>query len=166
LLPDAIFYQRSVAWRDWMVAVSGAAAPFAYLILFYWLSLEDMTTASDSIQLLLPEMPVAVPVFELAVTIFCGVLAVLVLLALGRGLAQKAGAKAKITYIRIIFVWMLLLCIAGTIFYPAYGYQLMPLTAIPLAAIASYWFSLPRAKKMKWFCYLLLIGAIVFLQIA
>ncbi|MDR1680543.1 MAG: hypothetical protein LBS12_02000 [Prevotellaceae bacterium] len=165
LLPAAIFLLRPATWRDWVAVFVGGALPFAFLLLFYWLSLHDIATAAGNLYALLPSLPVARPVFDLPVLIFWGVLVVTLFLSLASKAPSSAGARTKTVYIRIIFCLMLLLLSVGVILYPAYGCAPMSLCAIPVAAITAGYFASARNRHIKRLCGLLWLAAIVYLMI-
>ncbi|MDR2362270.1 MAG: hypothetical protein LBD91_06020 [Prevotellaceae bacterium] len=164
LLPAAAFFLRPAAWRDWVVMLIGAALPFAYFLLFSWLSLHDIAAATENIAALLPDFPVTIPDIDPPVLILWSVLTGIILLALVHGIPKQSGTWTKTIYIRIIFTWMFILLAAGFVLYPAYGYHLMPLCALPVAAIATGYFARPRNKRLQRLCWLLWLAAIVYVQ--
>ncbi|MDR0729402.1 MAG: hypothetical protein LBF19_04680 [Prevotellaceae bacterium] len=164
LLPAAVFFLRPAAWRDWVVMLIGGALPLAYFFLFSWLSLHDIAAATKNIAALLPNFSITMPDIDLSVFILWSVLAGIILLALAHGVPKQSGAWTKTIYIRIIFIWMFILLAAGFVLYPAYGYHLMPLCALPIAAIATGYFARPRNKRLQRLCWLLWLTAIVYVQ--
>ncbi|MDR0667598.1 MAG: DUF6427 family protein [Prevotellaceae bacterium] len=161
LLPAAILLLRPVAWRDWVVLLVGETLPFAYLALFYWLSLNDV---AEPIKALWPAFPIEAPAFDRPVLIFWGVVAGITVLSAGYGIPLKVGSLTKTLYGRRIFIWMLLLLAAGFVLYPAYGYDLMLLCALPVAVITAGYLAHSRHKRFKQLCWLLWLAAMVYLQ--
>jgi hypothetical protein len=164
LLPVGLLLLRPIAWRDWVVWPAGAALPVAYLFLYEWLTLHDSAAAACRLLALLPEVPAAIPSFDRDVLLFFGLLAALLLAALLRRRKRNDGTKTKVIYTRLLFGWMLLFSVAGMIFYPHFGVQVMPVMALPLAVILARYFAAPRSAKRKLAGAILLLAAIVFLQ--
>jgi hypothetical protein len=165
LLPVAIIILRTFAWRDWIVSFFGALTPHVYLLFYYRLATKDMVAAKETFLLLLPQglpetFPGSMPLF-----LFFGGILFLLFLALTHTLSRSSADKIKILRIRTVFTWMLLLVIAGVIFYPAYNYQAMPLLAIPVTMITANYLARPGRRKIKTFCWLLVWTTVVYLHI-
>ncbi|MDR2801985.1 MAG: DUF6427 family protein [Prevotellaceae bacterium] len=166
LAPVAILILRTFAWRDWIVSFFGALTPYAYLLFYYWLSAKDITTAKEAFLILLPQgLPDAFFGNTPLLVFFAGTV-FLLFLSLTHTLTKASANKIKILHIRTTFTWMLLLVIAGIIFYPSYNYQAMPLLAAPITVITANYLAQSGRRKMKVFCWLILWAAIIYLHIA
>jgi hypothetical protein len=166
LLPIGIVILRTFAWRDWIVAFFGALTPYAYLLLYYWITTQDIAAAKETFLLLLPQGLPDAPFDNMPLLVFFAGTAFILLLSLTTHHLTKTSAnKIKILHIRAIFTWMLLLVIAGMLFYPAYNYQAMPLLAAPVTAITANYLAQSGKRKMKTLCWLFIWAAIVYLYV-
>ncbi len=166
LIPAAVLILRSFSWRDAVVTFMAAITPFAYLLFFYWLTTHDATVAYNALLMLLPQIPNNTMSANWPVLVFFVCLALLTLIALTRTLAKQSVTKVRIAHIRTVFILMLVFGIAGLVFYPAYNYQIMPLLAAPAAVVIAAYLAQPGKRKRKVACWLLLAGAIIYLQMA
>lgn len=165
LLPIGIVILRTFAWRDWIVAFFGALTPYAYLLFYYWMTTQDIAAAKEAFLLLLPQGLPDAPFNNTPLLVFFAGTAFVLLLSLTHHLTKASANKIKILHIRAIFTWMLLLVIAGMIFYPSYNYQAMPLLAVPVTAITANYLAQSGKRKMKTLCWLFIWAAITYLYI-
>jgi len=165
LLPIILFVLITVNWRYWIAFIIAAALPFAYLLLYYWVFTKDITPATDALLLLLPTFPPELPVTTIPQIIFFVIVAWLLLLIFSSGFLQRTGTKAQNVFVHTVFTLMLLLFAAGFFFYPIYNYQLMPLLALPVAAILPDYFARRKNRKKKIIGSFILIAAVVYLQV-
>ncbi|MDR2358576.1 MAG: DUF6427 family protein [Prevotellaceae bacterium] len=166
LLPVAIIILRTFAWRDWVISFFGALTPYAYLLFYYWMDARDIAIAREAFLTLLPQGLPDAPFGNIPLFVFFAGTAFLLFLSLTHTLTKSSANKIKILHIRAIFRWMLLLIIAGIIFYPSCSYQAMPLLAMPVTVIAANYLAQPGRKKMKIFCWLLLWATVIYLHVA
>jgi len=168
LIPIGVIILRPFAWRDWVVMPVAALLPFAYVYLYFWMTMpnHDATAALANFDIFLPHMPEQLPFDNTPVVAFVSVLALILLISIVGGFSRQIGTKVKILHVRTIFLWMLLLLLAGSIFYPDCNYQLMPLIALPVAVITANYMAQPHGRKIKTFCWLLLLSTIIYLQVA
>lgn len=165
LLPAAIIILRVFAWRDWVVSFFGALTPYAYLLFYYRLATKDIAAVKEAFSALLPQgLPETFP-GSMPLLLFFGSILFLLFLSLTSTLTKSSANKIKILRIRTIFTWMLLLVIAGIIFYPAYNYQAMPLLAAPATVITANYLEQTGRRKIKIFCWLWLWAAVIYLHI-
>ncbi len=166
LMPMGVLTLRSFAWRDWLVLLIAAALPFAYCYLYFWLTTHDAQLSLTAFNVLLPSLPQSISVGNTSLVTFLVAIVLIVLIAIVGGFSRQQGSKVKTFHIRAVFLWMMLFLVSGFIFYPAYNFQLMPLLAFPIAVIAANYFAQPKGRKMKIFCWLILLLAIIYLQLA
>jgi hypothetical protein len=163
LLPVGIVVLRTFAWRDWVVAFFGALTPYAYLLLYYWMTTLDIATAKEAFLLLLPQGLPDASFDNIPLLVFFAGMAFVLFLSLTHHLTKASANKIKILHIRTIFTWMLLLVIAGMFFYPSYNYQSMPLLAAPVTAIIATYLAQSGKRKMKSLCWLFIWAAVIYL---
>ncbi|MDR3350836.1 MAG: DUF6427 family protein [Prevotellaceae bacterium] len=166
LLPVAIIILRTFAWRDWAVSFFGALTPHAYLLFYHWLAAKDIATAKETYPALLPEGLPESASGNIPLCLFFAGIVFLLFLSLTHTFSKASANKIRILRTRNIFIWMLLLVIAGVIFYPAYNYQAMPLLAVPLTVITANYLAQPGQRKIKIFCWILLWASVIYLHIS
>ncbi|MDR3132987.1 MAG: DUF6427 family protein [Prevotellaceae bacterium] len=164
LLPVAIIILRTFAWRDWVASFFGALTPYAYLLFYYRLAAKDIAGTQEAFLKLLPQGLPEAAFADTPLLVFFAGTALLLCLSLTHTLTKASVNKIKIMHIRTIFTWMLLLVIAGIIFYPSYNYQAMPLLAAPVTVITANYLAQPGKRKTKMLCWLFLLAAIIYLQ--
>jgi hypothetical protein len=166
LLPVAIVILRSFSWRDWVVMGAAVLTPFAYALLYYWLSTHDMAAAHDAFVRLLPNAPQALRWNDTPSMVFFGCTALVTLISLVYGFSGQAATKVRIVHVRLVFLWLLVFAAAALFFYPSYHYRLMPVLALPVTVITANYFAQPGRRKMKTACWLLLLAAVAYVQVA
>jgi hypothetical protein len=164
LLPVATMILRTFAWRDWVIMLFGALTPYAYFLFYCRLTARDSAAIQNTFRALLPESLPEASFHSASILVFFGSTAFILLLSLMHHLANSSANKVKIMHIRAVFTWMLLLATAGLFLYPAYGYQIMPLLAVPVTAISANYMAQPGGRKIKCLCWLLLLAAIVYMN--
>jgi hypothetical protein len=167
VVPATLLLLRPFAWRDWAMFLTGAMAPFVYTFLYLRMAMRH--TAGEifmKLQAVLPEIPHGIIHSPLPVYLFYAALTIVLFIAIVRSSSRQTPSKISALRIRTVLCWMLLFVIAGIIFYPAYHYYIMPLLAVPAALLLADYFARPKSRKTKRFCWIILLAAILYLQIA
>jgi len=166
VLPIVLFITNISGWRAWIIFIVAATLPFAYLLLYYWVSANDITPALDNLCLLLPDFHIALPTTTIPQLVFIVIVFFGIIFAFSHGFLQRMGTKAQHAYVHLIIALLLLFSVLGIFFYPTYSYQLLPLIALPVSVMLAYYFLTPsRGRKKKLIYLYVLIAAVVYLQV-
>jgi hypothetical protein len=159
LLPLALLLLRTpTEWRDWVIALSGAALPYLYAFVAYMyvdndgfaifgMLRECLFASSDWIF----ENGREVEWLYLAFLMFVVMLAVLMLT---RGLLTS---RVKVQKIHTLFVWAFFVMLVVMVLLPSGSMLLMPLMALPAGVLTANYLTLTRYRRVAGLLFYLLM---------
>lgn len=160
----ALSILRPFAWREWVIPLTGLIVPYFFVgVYFFWF---------DELGLFWHES-IAAPIADRSNTIvinesfyfLIGISLMILFLSfrkLSKGLnTNTVRAKKLLT----VLAWFSIFSLISVLMAPSYSINYFALTAIPLSVFATSYFLSTRNRLWTEVIFLLLIGAIVYVQI-
>jgi hypothetical protein len=159
LLPVALLLFRSVlSWRDWVIAIAGAAIPFLYTYVAYFFIVGDgrefffiLYECLFSLSSWILENGRIIEWVYLAFILFLVFQAMLMVL---KGLLTT---KIRVQKIHTLLLWAFFVLLIISLFLPSGSMLLMPLVALPASVLMANYFMMTKFRKFAGLNFLILI---------
>jgi len=145
-------------WRDWVIALSGAALPYLYAFVAYMFTDNDGFTIFHLLHdCLFASSDLIFENGKQVEWLYMGFLMLVVLLAvlmLTRGLLAS---RVKVQKIHTLFVWMFFIMLVVMVALPSGSMFLIPLMALPASVLTANYLTLTRYRSIAGILFYLLI---------
>ena len=149
---------RTFNWREWFSSIVGLLTPFAFYLVFLFLTNRHEEVFTRLISILFSNINV-LPVtnYSLIAIIFLGLITLISLL---KGVSIVRTKKINSRKYFSIFFWFFVYIIILFFIHPSLGYELIVPLAIPLSIIYSLYFTESRSKWISEVVFSLILLAI------
>ncbi len=159
LIPPALLLLRTpTEWRDWAIALGGAALPYLYTFVLYLVTDNDGFTIFHMLSsaLLSPSGGAPGDGGVVAWVYLCYLLLVVLLavLMLARGLMTS---RIKVQKIHALFAWAFFILLLSMLLLPLNAVMLVPLTALPASVLMANYFALSKYRRIAGLLFWALI---------
>ncbi|MDR0414943.1 MAG: hypothetical protein LBH84_05960 [Prevotellaceae bacterium] len=160
LLPISLVLLRTpTEWRDWIIALSGAALPYLYAFTVFLFAENDgwtpfrilhscFSAPSDRI----------LGNGHVVEWIYLSYLTLLVALAMLKLTRSTSASRTKVRKIHALFAWTFFILLAAMVAIPSDYTHLLPLMAVPAGALIANYFSLSNYRRLAEIFFFLLVA--------
>jgi hypothetical protein len=160
ILPIALPLLRSfLTWREWMIALCGAALPYLYAFVIFYLSTGNGFTLFQQLHSCL--FSSSNWIFEngrVVEWIYLFFLLLLVVLAMCMLLRGMLTSRIKVKKIHMLFVWTFFIMLAVMLTLPSGSMFLLPLMAVPASVLTANFLTLTKYRRMAGLLFFTLVA--------
>ncbi|MDR2813129.1 MAG: hypothetical protein LBB79_00510 [Prevotellaceae bacterium] len=148
-----------VVWRDWVVALCGAALPYLYAFVAFFFAKNDGFILFRQLYICLFSFSERIlengRVVEWGYLLYLLLLVVLAMFMLVRGMLTS---RVKVKKIHMLFVWTFFIMLAVMLTLPSGSMFLLPLMAIPASVLIANFLTLTKYRRLAGFFFFMLVA--------
>jgi hypothetical protein len=159
ILPIALPLLRTpTQWRDWVIALCGAALPYLYTFVAFFLGKGDGFILFQQLYNCL--FSSSNWIFEnggVVEWVYLSYLLLLVILAMSMLMRGMLTSRIKVQKIHMLFVWTFFIMLAVMVALPSGSMFLLPLMAIPASVLIANFLTLTKYRHLAGFFFFMLV---------